>query len=364
MFRWSLCLVLIIACGDDSSPPSDGAVRDAATDSPAVDAPGVDAPPIDASPIDAPAVDAPTDASPPPDDRIGWAFESGLGLDTTTGGGDAEAIVVTTIEELDDAVDGDEPAVVRIDANMEGTVRIGSNKTIGASPGVVYTGALILSGEQNVILHDLTLVGYNCTDDACGDGEDTLRLFGAHHVWIDHCDISDGTDGNLDITAASDFVTVSWTRFSYSGRRAGGHQLSNLVGASDDAPDDVGRLNITWHHNHWDENIQERMPRVRYGRNHIFNNLYTSADNNYCVGLGVFGDVLLESNVFIGVDDPMNTTSYSNDESKLEARGNLYTDVTGDRDDFGSGVFTPPYEYTLDDADEVEALVRAGVGPR
>lgn len=352
----------MVACGDDSAPTDAGSdvSADSATDARVEDATS-DAP-------DAPATDAPSDATAdsalPADDRIGWAFESGLGLDTTTGGGDLEPTAVTTFEELEAAVEGDEPAVIRIEGDIEGVVRFGSNKTVTAAPGAVFTGSFIISGEQNVILQDLTLVGYNCTDDACGDGRDTITVFDTHHVWVDHCDISDGTDGNLDITAGSDFVTVSWTRFSYSGRRAGGHQLSNLVGASDDASEDEGRLKVTWHHNHWGANIQERMPRVRYGQNHIFNNLYTSEGNNYCVGLGVFGDVLLENNVFIGVEDPMNTTSYSNDESKLEARGNLYMDVTGDRDDFGSGVFTPPYAYTLADAAEVEAAVRAGVGPR
>jgi pectate lyase len=37
--------------------------------------------------------------------------------------------------------------------------------------------------------------------------------------WFDHCDISDGSDGNLDITNGSDLVTVSWTQFHYSTKR-------------------------------------------------------------------------------------------------------------------------------------------------
>ena len=361
--RLALALVFALACGDDAAPADSGA--DAPTlDARTVDAPAVDAPGVDAPSPDAPTVDAPTDTLDLPDERIGFAFVAGHGLDTTTGGGDLAPTVVTTFEELDAAVDGDAPAVIRIEGSIEGVVRFGSNKTVEGAPGSVFTGSFILSDVQNVILRDLTLVGYNCTDDACGDGRDTITIVESHHVWIDHCDISDGSDGNLDITRASDFVTVSWTRFHYSGRRPGGHQLSNLVGASDDAPDDVGRLAITWHHNHWADNVQERMPRVRYGRNHIFNNLYTSADNNYCIGLGVFGDLLVENNAFIGVEDPFNTTSLSNGESKLAASGNLFTDVTGDRDEFGSGVFTPPYAYSLDDAADVEAAVRAGVGPR
>ena len=41
----------------------------------------------------------------------------------------------------------------------------------------------------------------------------------SHHVWFDHDDISDGSDGNLDITHASDYITISWTKFHYSGKR-------------------------------------------------------------------------------------------------------------------------------------------------
>lgn len=308
---------------------------------------------------------APPDGAVPTSGPIGWASVAGMGVETTTGGGDLAATIVTTLSELEDAVGGTAPAVVRIEGEIEGIVDVGSNKTIEGAPGAMFRGSLILDGIENVIVRDLTIVGYNCTDDACGDGADTVTIYGgAHHIWFDHCDVSDGTDGNLDITRGSDFVTISWTRFHYSGRRSGGHQLSNLVGGSDSDTGDAGHLKVTWHHNHWADNVQERMPRVRFGENHLFNNLYTSADNNYCVGLGVSGNVLLENNVFIGVDDPINSTSYSNAASVVESRGNIYTDTAGDTADFGSGVFTPPYAYTLDAPSAVEALVRAGVGPR
>lgn len=300
------------------------------------------------------------------DGLIGWASVAGMGVETTTGGGDASATVVDNLTDFEMAVAGTGAAVVRLDGAIEGTVRVGSNKTIEGAPGAVFTGSLILDESENVILRDLTIVGYNCSDNSdCGSGRDAITVIdGTHHLWIDHCDISDGSDGNLDITRASDFITVSWTRFSYSGRRSGGHQFSNLVGASDSQTEDAGHLNITWHHNHWADNVSSRMPRVRFGQNHLFNNLYTSNGNSYCVGLGVSGDVLLERNVFIRVDDPINSDSFSDGNSVVESRGNLYVETTGDRADFGSGVFTPPYPYTLDDAANVEAAVRAGVGPR
>ncbi len=356
--------VLAAGCGDETTPPE----PDATTD---LDASGG----TDAASTDA-ALDAPDDGSTGADARaddggaptgglVGWASVSGLGVDTTTGGGDVAPTVVTTLSELEAAVDGTAAAVVRIEGSVEGNVSVGSNKTLEGAPGATFRGSLILDASVNVILRNLTIVGYDCSDNAdCGSGRDAITVIdGAHHIWFDHCDISDGSDGNLDITRESDFITVSWTRFSYSGRRSGGHQLSNLVGASDSHTDDAGHLNITWHHNWWADNVQERMPRVRFGKNHLFNNLYRSTGNNYCVGLGVSGDVLLESNVFDGVRNPINSTSYSDSNSVVESRGNLYTDITGDTADFGSGVFVPPYPYTLDDVNEVEALVRAGVGP-
>ena len=364
----SILILLAAGCGDDTNPELDaGPAMDASS--------GVDAARPDAGP-DA-ALDAGSDASPgedagpavdsgmPASGLVGWASVSGLGVDTTTGGGDLSATVVTTLSELEAAIEDTNAAVVRIEGTIEGNVSIGSNKTLEGAPGSTFRGNLTLNGSVNVILRNLTIVGYNCSDNSdCGSGRDAITMINsAHHVWFDHCDISDGSDGNLDITRGSDFVTVSWTRFSYSGMRSGGHQLSNLVGASDSHTDDDGHLSITWHHNWWADNVRERMPRVRFGKNHLFNNLYTSAGNNYCVGLGASGDVLLENNVFDGVDDPINSTSYSDGNSVVESRGNLYIDTTGATADRGSGVFTPPYPYALDDASAVEAMVRAGAGP-
>ena len=68
------------------------------------------------------------------------------------------------------------------------------------------------------------------------------------------------------------------------------HQLGD-VGATEYAAyvvlnEDTGRLKVTWHHNHWVERVIERMPRVRFGQVHVFNNYFASPDNNYCVRAG------------------------------------------------------------------------------
>src|SRR5262245_27624718 len=168
---------------------------------------------------------------------MGWASVNDLGQDGTTGGGDAAPVMVTTLTDFEAAAGGDTPAVIQLAASMTGKTKIGSNKTIRGMPGVVFTGHLGLDGSINVILRDLTIVGYNCTDNAdCQRGADAVTIDGgAHHVWVDHCDVSDGSDGNLDVASGADYVTVSWTKFWYSGMRPGGHQFSNLIGSSDQA---------------------------------------------------------------------------------------------------------------------------------
>ena len=89
-------------------------------------------------------------------------------------------------------------------------------------------------------------------------------------------------DGLLDITNASDRVTVSYNRFL-------DHDKTMLIGSSDNAPADVGRLRVTLHHNLF-ENIGQRAPRVRYGQLHVYNNYYVIPDpdaHGYSWGVGV-----------------------------------------------------------------------------
>jgi pectate lyase len=61
-----------------------------------------------------------------------------------------------------------------------------------------------------------------------------------------------------------------------------------LIGSSDSAPADVGRLRVTLHHNLFD-NVGQRAPRVRYGQVHVYNNYYVIpelAAYSYSWGVG------------------------------------------------------------------------------
>ena len=326
---------------------------------------------------------------------IGWASQSS----ETTGGGAATPVLVTSAAQLKTEAAGTAAKVIYVQGDFPaGDLSIGSNKTIiGCSPGAQLRGHVgIGSGSSNLILRNLKITGYgsgDCSKDpsfdaatGCSSGSDAVSVNGtAHHIWIDHCAIADGTDGNLDITNNADFVTVSWTKFSYSPRTdnvgsdstgAAGHRFSNLVGGTDTAPSGwpgTRPLNVTWHHNWWAEGVVERQPRVRYGRNHVFDNYYNSSVANYCVRAGIEASILLEANYFEGVGGPHQFNNEGKSTSDIAtayialgqaARANTYVSTSGSKTSGGMGTsFTPPYTYQVDEASGVPAAVKAGAGP-
>jgi pectate lyase len=330
------------------------------------------------------------DAPPDPSSLVGWASVSGNSVTTTTGGGTATPMVVTTLSDFTNAVKGTNAAVIYVKGVLDaGKVNVGSNKTIAGVCGAEVHGHLELSGSSNVIVSNLKIVGYavgDCSLDpdynsakGCSSGNDAVTVQkNAHHIWFDHCDISDGTDGNLDITNGADFVTVSWTKFHYTPRTddegsdstgAAGHRFSNLIGGTDTPStyDDANALNVTWHHDYWADNVVERQPRVRFGRNHLFNDLWASSGDNYCVRAGISARILVEDSVFDGVKDPQVFNSTSDEmTANIEASGNDYSTATGSQDTGGGGpaIGTLPYSYTPDALDSVAAAVKDGAGPR
>jgi pectate lyase len=335
-------------------------------------------------------VPADCDVLPPASPLEGWAAVAGRGVETTTGGGALQPTVVTTLAQLQDAAAGVDPRVILVRGELEpGDVAIGSNKTIVGTCGAEVHGHLEIREATNIIIRNLTIVGYgegDCTLDpgfdptvGCSSGDDAVSVQrNTHHVWFDHCSVRDGTDGNLDVSNAADFVTISWTKFSYTPRTddvgddstgPAGHRYSNLVGGTD-APtafDDANALNVTWHHNWWADNVVERQPRIRFGKNHLYNNYYNSDVANYCVRAGIQAQVLLEGNFFDGVDDPH---EFNNAADQLTANitadaSNTYLNTTSDQATGGGGpAFTEaPYQYTLDESAGIPAAVTLGAGP-
>jgi pectate lyase len=290
------------------------------------------------------------------------------------------------VAALNSAAAGTGAAVIYVSGVLpSGSVRIGSNKTIVGLCGAEIHGHIDVIGSSNVIIRNIKIVGYGVGDCAldpsytstvgCSSGNDAITVEQGSHIWFDHDDISDGTDGNLDITLGADFVTVSWTKFHYTPRTdntgndstgAAGHRYSNLVGGSDNSSADMGKLNITWHHDWWADNVVERQPRIRYGKNHLFNNLWSSTSSNYCVRAGMDAQILLENNAFVGVRNPQQYNSTADQQTSfITATNNLYSGTSGTQVTGGGGTpfTTPPYTVTQDAASSVQAAVQAGAGP-
>lgn len=300
---------------------------------------------------------------PAPSALVGWASE-GSG---TSGGGDAAPIVVTTAAELTQNLSGSTARVIHVKGSINGSFSVGSNKTIVGVCAAEIHGHLSISNQSNVIVRNLKMVGYNCSDspNECKSGADAITVnSGSHHLWFDHLDVSDGSDGNLDITQGSDFVSVSFTKFHYSSKRsdpeagASGHRFSNLIGASDTDAADPGHLNVTFHHCWWADNVDQRMPRTRRGQIHVFNNLFTASGNSYCTNAGQDAKLLVQNNLYSGVNNPFQLAN----NGIMKEEGNVFTNTTGDQTGSGAG-FTPPYAFTLDATAGLEAAVRAAAGP-
>ena len=173
---------------------------------------------------------------------------------------------------------------------------------------------------------------------------DLLALDRATQVWVDHCDFSsegitgnkDTYDGLLDITHASDFVTVSWNKFH-------DHWKGSLVGHSDNnADEDTGHLRVTFHHNHW-TNVNSRLPSVRFGTAHIYSSCYTDNPTSG-VNSRMGAQVLVEETSFTDTHRAIVTNLDSKEEGFAVSRNNIFTN--SDTDITQEGSLTPPYEYT------------------
>jgi pectate lyase len=209
-------------------------------------------------------------------------------------------------------------------------IRVPPNTTLyGMGADATLVGAwLDIAGSEsrggnepvNVIIRNLAFVDtadcfpeWSPSDGATGNWNsayDSISIRHATHVWIDHNRFADQRtrddtqptyfahryqvhDGLLDITDESDLVTVSWNQFAV-------HDKAMLIGNSDSAVEDRGKLRVTLHHNLFD-NVGQRTPRVRYGKVHVYDNFYrVTGEANYhsSWGAGVESQIYAENNYF------------------------------------------------------------------
>jgi pectate lyase len=273
----------------------------------------------------------------------GWAVSG----NTTGGAGYGEVTVDNTSDLKSYAKAGNKVIYVK-PGTYAGQIDVGSNVTLYGYPGAIITqphgqSAIKVSGVSNVIIRNFIVKGIGAVDI---DANDCVQInSGASKIWIDHLDIYDGQDGNLDIVNASDYVTISWTKFSYTSASSD-HQFSNLIGNSDSKTTDSGHLRVTLHHNWWADGVKERMPRVRFGRVHVANNLFETKTSSSCVRAGYKADLRVENNVFIGVKKPIDL--YEGDYTAVSVSGNYFEGTTGNTSG-NKTAFTPSYSMPLTD---------------
>ncbi|MBE6350433.1 MAG: hypothetical protein E7062_06780 [Spirochaetaceae bacterium] len=307
-----------------------------------------------------------------------------------TGGEGGEEITVTNLNELEAALTKTEPAIVKIenlittvDANgkaidKSATIAAKSNKTIISETGNghIKNIEIKLNGE-NYIVKNMTFSECIAIDYFAGSGNDSLKVGGGKYVWIDHCEFfsklepthNDGSeiteeereilagyaekgevekdyyDGLLDITNGAAFITVSNCYFH-------DHQKAILCGSGDGADDAKYDVNIrvTFYNNYF-KDIGSRIPMIRYGKAHVFNNYYLNEQIPYgdssAINCRSNSELLIEYNKFVNYRRALGyyfDTSYPT--GKANVRGNDY----GSADEYTVATTTwePGYSWTVE----------------
>lgn len=297
------------------------------------------------------------------------------GLAGTTGGAGGWVDTAETIGELQTLAKKTGKGIIYVkgtmgDAGSKTTkggdrVVVSSDKSILGLPGATVKGGFDIKNVSNVIIRNIAVWGPGAYDI---DGNDPIHIEGssAKNIWVDHCLVSDGQDGNLDITNGATNVTVTWTKFSYTALSSN-HQYCNLIGSSaTKTADTVIKVTMAW--NWWADGVVERMPRVRFAKVHVVNNLIKTKTSNYAVRAGQKANILVEKNAYIGTQDPVDIFTSETGQMVKVTDDNLFLNTSGTKAGISPElVFTPPYALTglLDAAklDSVLSDTADGAGP-
>lgn len=265
------------------------------------------------------------------------------------------------------------------------TLRLPPNtELVGAAPGAGFRGGMLfIDGVKDVVLRDLVFEDarddypeWDPLDGPQGEWNsayDNVSLRRAERVHVLNCDFGSGArstdtafgrvlmrhDGLLDITRASDQVEVAWCRFSR-------HDKTMLIGGSDRHGEDEGRLTVSLHHNLW-RGCRERTPRVRYGRVHVWENLFVverAEDFGYSLGVGHRARLFSERNVWELPPEVLPSRLVRRlGEGGFVDRGSVAngTPIVLNAGPVPEGE-APPVAHPLP-VDQVAGAVRAGAGP-
>jgi pectate lyase len=274
---------------------------------------------------------------------------------------------VTTLEDsgagsLRDGLEADGPLWIMFD--LSGTITLSSeivvqpDKTVdgrGQRVEIVEGGFLIEDPPvRNVVVENVVFAHGENSDDA-------VTIYGgASMIWIDHCTFGTWADGQVDITEASTDVTVSWSVFRDHGKVM-------LIGAAPESTGDTV-IRVTVHHN-WFDGTEERHPRLRFGKAHVFNNLYVDW-LYYAIGSSQLGQVASEANIFDAVENKDAIIIRVGDDPSdglVRSTGDLLLNGAVAEENLPDDVFLPAdfYAYVPDAADDsLRGAIESGAGWR
>jgi pectate lyase len=281
-----------------------------------------------------------------------------------TGGSLGQSVQAATLDELAMYLERPEPYVVSFEGELQGdrAIHITSDKTLLGIGSTAHLRGIELeiNAARNVIIRNLAVS--HVIAEGAGEANDAIVVTGgSRNVWLDRLELfsdrengEDYYDGLLEIKNAASYVTVSRSVFH-------DHHKVSLISSGDEQVGDTV-IRATYHHNRF-FNCSSRMPSIRFGKAHIFNNYYHDNLSGSGVNTRMGAVVRVENNYFQNSDDPIGSWD-SRTVGFWDVSNNLFVDATGSRPTMSNGALTPPYEYVLDEPADVPAVVEqvAGVG--
>jgi pectate lyase len=278
------------------------------------------------------------------------------------GGSLGPTVAATTFDELKTYLGSASPYVVTVAGLIQGadSIDITSNKTLlGIGSGAHLQGIeLQVNGGRNVIIRNIAVS--HVVAEGAGTANDAIVLSGAMNVWIDHCDLysdlthdKDYYDGLLEIKNGASFITVSRCHIH-------DHYKVSLISSGDEQVGDTV-IRATYHHNNI-HNVGSRLPSIRFGKAHIFNNYYANVPDGSGINSRMGAVVRVEGNHFQSVENPIVFLDSARTGYWDVTGGNTFVSCTGSQPTTSTGQLTPPYAYTLDPVADVPAAVPAAAG--
>jgi len=295
----------------------------------------------------------------------------------TSGGSGGDTVFVSNTQQIVDLMKPREkgildPLVVFVTDTLSGHIdmldikRTANVSLFGVGDDAVFLGyGVKIVESSNIIVRNLTFA--DCTTE----DKDGLTIDRSNNVWVDHCTFTDSPsidpkgddhDGLLDVKKGSYNVTISHNYFN-------NHRKTALFGHSLSETGDVN-MKATYYRN-WFDGTYSRHPRIRYGKVHLLNNLYTNI-LGYGVGVTSAAHVMLEGNYFEDtaiavlisqVNDPQETLS-GDPQGYIKANANLTVNSGSIVENLSGYDFDPRdfYDYTADDSQDVKSIVQQTAG--